>query len=144
MSKTIKIIPEEIHLFKMEVLEQKIDVKAFKDAKQHKLEVAHAMMHNLKNERVKLQLAFSFKDNNKVELLFFKMDFHFNIENMDAFYELNNENTPVFAAQMVATLLGISLSTARGIIFEKLSNNGLPNVIIPVVSPLKMLNTTKK
>ena len=143
MSKAIKIIPEEIHFIKMEVLEQKIDVKAFKNAKQHKLEVAHTMMHNIKDERVKLELAFSFKDNNKIELLFFKMDFHFNIENMNAFYELNEKKTPVFAVQMVATLLGISLSTTRGIIFERLSNNGLPNVIIPVVSPQKMLNPTK-
>ena len=40
---------------------------------------------------------------------------------------------------MIATLLGISLSTARGIIYEKLESNGIPNVIIPVVSPQLMM-----
>ena len=39
----------------------------------------------------------------------------------------------------VATLLGISLSTSRGVIFERLGKEGIADIILPVVSPQKML-----
>ncbi|MDA3907008.1 MAG: hypothetical protein PF484_13130 [Bacteroidales bacterium] len=133
------IVPEQIHLLVMEVVQQKIDALAFKKQKQHQLKVGHKLMHNLKEERVKMELAFSFEDESKKQLLFFQIDFHFQVDNLSNFYQLKQENQPVFYAPMIATLLGISLSTARGIIFEKLQNAGIKNVLIPVVSPQKML-----
>jgi hypothetical protein len=39
----------------------------------------------------------------------------------------------------IATLIGLCFSTARGIIFEKLNNSGIPNILLPVVSPQEML-----
>lgn len=139
--KQAPIIPEHIHLLAMEVVQQKVDAQAFKKQKQHQLNVAHKVMHNLKDERVKMELAFSFEDANKTQLLFFQIDFHFQVEQLSNFYQLKKENHPVFFAPLIATLLGISLSTARGIIFEKLQIAGIGNVIIPVVSPQKMLAT---
>ncbi len=137
--KQAPIIPEDIHLLAMEVVQQKIDAHAFKKQKQHKLNVGHKVLHNLKDERVKMELAFSFVDANKVQLLFFQIDFHFKVEQLSNFYQLKEENQPVFHAPLIATLLGISLSTARGVIYEKLQNAGVGNVIIPIVSPQKML-----
>ncbi len=144
MEKQPTIIPENIHLQKIEVVQTKIDISGFNTSNQFKLGIGHKMMHNLKDERVKIELVFSFKDNKEQEFVFFQIDFHFRVEQLDRFYELNENNAPVFHAPMVATLLGISVSTARGIIFEKLESNGARNVIIPVVSPQKMLADKKK
>jgi hypothetical protein len=139
MDKKPIIIPEEIHLFKVDVIKSNIDAEAFNETKNHSLSVAHKMMHNLTDERVKLELAFSFKNENKVELLHFQLDFHFKIEKLDKFYTINEQQKPIFSGLLIATLLGICLSTSRGIIFEKCNNNGIPNILIPVVSPQKML-----
>ena len=46
---------------------------------------------------------------------------------------------PVFNGLFISTLTGISFSTARGIIFERLSKTNMRNVILPVVSPSKLL-----
>lgn len=139
--KQAPIIPEHIHLLAIEVAQQKIDAQAFKKHKEHRLNVGHKVLHNLKDQRIKLELVFSFEDANKTQLLFFQIDFHFNVEQLSDFYQLKEENHPVFQAPLIATLLGISLSTARGIIFEKLQNAGLKNVILPVVSPQKMMKS---
>lgn len=137
--KPAAIIPHEIHLLKVEVVQQKIDSAAFKKNKSHKLNVGHKFLHNLKDERVKLELVFSFSDEQKNELLFFQIDFHFQVEHLQNFYELKAENQPIFDAHLMATLIGIAFSTARGIIFEKLTNAGVSNVLLPVVSPQEML-----
>ena len=137
--KQAPIIPEDIHLLAMEVVQQKIDAHAFKKQKQHKLNVGHKILHNLKDERVKMELAFSFEDDSKKQLLFFQIDFHYQVKHLSNFYHLKEENCPIFFAPMIATLLGISLSTARGMIFEKLQSAGIKNIIIPIVSPQKML-----
>jgi len=142
MEKIPQIIPEEIHLIKIEVVQNKIDVSAFKKAQKPNLGMGHKMLHNLKDQRVKFELIFSFKDSNEQEILLVQIDFHFHIENMVNFYKLNEENMPVFFAPMVATLLGICLSTARGILFEKLESNGISNIIIPVISPQKLMSGT--
>ena len=123
----------------MEVVQQKIDAQSFKQQKERRLNVGHKLLHNLEKEGVKLELAFSFEDANNTQLLYFQIDFHFLVEHLNNFYQLNKENHPVFSGPLIATLLGISVSTSRGIIFEKLQNAGISNVIIPVVSPLKML-----
>lgn len=137
--KQAPIIAEHIHLLTMEVTQQKIDAQAFKKQKQHQLNVGHKVLHNLKDERIKMELAFSFEDSNKNQLLYFQIDYHYHIEHLIDFYQLNQENTPIFFGPLIATLLGISLSTARGIIFEKLQIAGVGNIIIPVVSPQKMM-----
>jgi hypothetical protein len=139
MEKQPTIIPEEMHLFKVDVVKSNINSEAFKNKLNHTLGIGHKMMHNLKDERVKLELAFSFEDDNKVQLANFQIDFHFKVEKLENFYSINAENKPVFSGLLIATLLGICVSTSRGIIFEKCNNNGIENLLIPIVSPQKML-----
>lgn len=137
--KAAPIVVQDIQLFRVEVVQQKLDVIAFKKQKQHQLNVGHKLAHNLKDERMKLELVFSFENSNKESLLFFQIDFHFHIAHLSNFYELKSENHPVFNGLLIATLLGICFSTARGIILEKLSNAGIPNILLPVVSPQEMM-----
>jgi hypothetical protein len=137
--KNTAIVANEIHLKSVEVAQQKMDLAAFKKNKSHKLNVGHKFLHNLKDERVKLEFVFAFSDEEKHELLSFQIDFHFQIDHLQNFYELNESDLPIFKSHLLGTLIGIAFSTARGIIFEKLSNAGVPNVLIPVVSPQQML-----
>ena len=142
--KLVPIVVKDIHLLQVEVTEQKLDVKAFKAKKQHQLNVGHKLAHNLKDERVKLEFVFSFNNDQGESLLFFKIDFHFHISQLANFYELKDENHPVFSGHFVATLIGICYSTARGIILEKLNNAGIKNILLPIVSPQEMLSQNKK
>ncbi len=140
--KLAPIVVKDIHLLRVEVVQQKLDVMAFKKQQQHMLHVGHKLLHNLKDELVKLDFVFSFNNSKKEPLLFFQIDFHFHIDHLSNFYELKAENHPVFSGHFIATLIGICFSTARGIILEKLNNAGIPNVILPVVSPQEMLAKT--
>ena len=141
--KEVPIVVKDIHLLQVEVTEQKLNVKAFKQEKEHKLNVGHKLLHNLKDERIKLEFVFSFKNGSEEPLLFFQIDFHFHIAKLSNFYDLMNENHPVFSGHLVATLIGICFSTARGIILEKLNNAGIQNILLPIVSPQEMLANTK-
>ena len=141
--KLAPIVVKDIHLLLVEVTEQKVDVKAFQEEKQHKLNVGHKLAHNLEDERLKLELVFSFNNQIDETLLFFKIDFHFHIAHLANFYELKDKNHPVFSGYFIATLIGICFSTARGIILEKLNNAGIKNVLLPIVSPQEMLTNTK-
>lgn len=133
------IIPEHLHLLAIEVVQDKIDVQKFNEQKEYQLNVGHLLSHNLKEERVKLSLALSFENLNNERLFFFEIYFHFHIQHLSDFYHLKEDKTSVFYAPLIVSLLGMSFSTARGIIFEKLHNAGVKNVIIPIISPQKML-----
>jgi hypothetical protein len=137
--KVAPIVVQDIHLLRVEVVQQKLDVIAFKKQKQNQLNVGHKLAHNLKDERIKLELVFSFENSQKESLLFFQIDFHFHVEHLSNFYYLKEEDHPAFSGHFIATLLGISFSTARGIILEKLNNAGIPNIILPIVSPQEMM-----
>lgn len=134
-----KIDADLIHLFHLEIREFNINTQAFKNTADHKLNIAHRLMHNLEDKRLKLDLICSFRNHSEEQLLQLDMDYHFHIENLEDFYTINEKGMPKFSATIIATLLGIALSTTRGILFEKLANQGIHNIIIPVVSPMKML-----
>lgn len=142
--KVAPIVVKDIHLLQVEVTEQKLNVKAFKEEKEHKLNVGHKLLQNLKDERIKFEFVFSFKNGGEEPLLFFQIDFHFHIANLSNFYDLKTENHPVFSGHLVATLIGVCFSTARGIILEKLNNAGIKNILLPIVSPQEMLSQNKK
>lgn len=142
MSSSAKIIPEDINLFHIDILEQQIGqpkVKLY-------IDVAHTVMHNLKEEKVKLNLKINLEtckgDNKKCPFAHFDIDFHYHIKNLENFYTLNDKQQATFNALLIVTLLGISFSTARGIIYEKLTANSIKNIILPIVSPQKMLIKT--
>jgi hypothetical protein len=148
MEKQPAIIPEELELFLIEVKESKIVASKEKEKLNFNLNVGHSLMHNLPEERLKLDLVVDLQAEaplSKIKSLAqFKFAFHFKITNLQNFYELNAEQNPVFYGLLIATLLGICFSTARGIIYEKLSNTNMQGIILPVVSPQKMLQQNNK
>ena len=102
-------------------------------------------MHNLKDERIKITLLLNLSDdkNKKGNEVNFEIEFPYSIKDLENFYELENDQ-PAFTANLIATILGISFSTARGILYERLANTNFQGVILPVISPIKMLSTKTK
>lgn len=144
MANTPKIIPEEITLFHINILEHQIA----QPKEKLYIEVAHTVMHKLEEEKIKLNLKINLEtckdDNKKCSFAHFDIDFHYHIKNFVNFYTYNDKQKPVFNALLIATLLGISFSTARGIIYEKLTANNIKNIILPIVSPQEMLLKTNR
>lgn len=138
MEKTPKIIPEEIHLLKIDVVKSEVNSMGFKQTKEPKLTIAHKLLHNLQDEMLKIELVFSFKNKQEEQLMLLHTDYHFKIERMHQFYKLEEEK-PVFSPLLIATILGIAISTSRGILFEKLESSGIKNILIPVISPQKII-----
>ncbi|WP_372744407.1 hypothetical protein [Lutibacter sp.] len=141
---TSKIIPENIHLFHLNILESNIVDAVQKKDNKFRINVAHTTMHNLVDERVKIGLFIDIIDDsekNEVVSAHFKIEFHYKVEDLKSFYKLDENNEPSFSGLFIATLLGISFSTARGLIYERLSKTNLRGIILPVVSPNKMLSS---
>lgn len=143
MEKEPQIIADEIHLLVIENTQFRLLAEEFKKAEKHHLGIAHRVLHNLNDQRMKLELILSFKDNENKEVLFLQTDYHFQVDNLTDFYEINDKNIPIFFSPLIATILGISLSTSRGILSEKLNTSGIHNVVIPVVSPINLLQKSR-
>lgn len=138
--KDVKIIPENINLFYIKVSECTINDSPKDEKLNYAINVAQNIQNNLKEEKIRIELILDIK-NSDAENQFnanFNIDFQFKIKNLVDYYE-DGDNGPVFNGLFISTLMGISFSTARGIIFERLSKTNLRNVILPVVSPSKLL-----
>lgn len=143
--KDSKIIPENINLFHINILESDItDSKKLNKIDFH-LNVAHSISHNLKDERVKIGLVINIgskSSSNEFKALF-NIDFHYKVKDLNLFYELKEDSELVFSGIFISTLIGISFSTARGIIYQRLAATNMNNIILPVVSPSKLLFARK-
>ena len=147
MKKNISIIPEEIELFHIEILNSKIREGNKPPKSSYDIEVAHKTGHNLSDERIRIKLLIILSDHPRKEegnKLDFEIDFHYKVQNLHNFYDILEDDTPMFSRNLIATLLGISFSTARGMLYERLANTNFRGVILPVISPIKMLETKSK
>ena len=132
------IIPEKIKLFHIDVANNYINDDTINDNIKLDFSVAHNTKHNLKDDRVKIELFVNLLSNEDIGVKF-HIDFHYAVEDLKDQYSLNEDNTPIFSGQFIATLLGISFSTARGLIFQQLQDTKFKGMILPIVSPVKML-----
>lgn len=142
MTNEVKIVPEEIHLFHIDILESVIKETTNKKVRDFELGLAHSIMHNLKDQRIKIGLNIKIKEKTtqgEEANAHFSIDFHYQIEQLENFYKLNDTQHPIFSGLLIRTVLGLSISTARGIIYERLSNSNLRGIILPVLDPKKVL-----
>jgi uncharacterized protein (DUF2344 family) len=140
------IIPSKIHLTSIKTIKEntvlfegKLDSNPTYDIK-----VAHSMMHNLEKEIVKIRL---FLDVNAVvddkpinQGGNYEIDFFFKIEDLKDHYQINNEK-PLFSGLFVSTLLAISYSTLRGMMFSLWKDTFLKSVILPVINVPDLLKS---
>lgn len=139
------IDPEKIHLLKIEPIEVSIlDLEEpYNQEESLGMKIAHISAHNLdeKGFLFGLDLILSLSDRKPEKTARFRYDFHFAIDNLEQMYSLKQEKEPTFSRQFVATLAGISYSTLRGIIFEKLVQSSWGSVTVPVIDPNKILES---
>lgn len=142
------IIPSKIHLTNIKTIKEntvlfdgKLDTNPTYDIK-----VAHSMMHNLEKEIVKIRL---FLDVNAVvddkpinQGGNYEIDFFFKIEDLKDHYQFNNEK-PLFSGLFVTTLLAITYSTLRGMMFTLWKDTYLKSVILPVINVPDLLKSKK-
>lgn len=144
----IQIIPSKIHLTNIKtikedtfLLNEKLNAKPTYDIK-----VAHSMMHNLEKELVKIRFfldvtavvdAKTIKQGGNYEI-----DFFFKIEDLTNHYQINNEK-PLFSGHFVTTLLAISFSTLRGMMFAQWKDTYLQSVILPVINAADLLKSKR-
>lgn len=137
-----QIIPEKIKLFNIDVVDTYINDATINDNLNLNFSVAHNTRHNLTDERVKIELFINLlSEDIGVK---FKIDFHYVIKDLKDQYKINIDGNPIFSGQFIATLLGISFSTARGLIFQQLQDTKFKGMILPIVSPAKMLRSANK
>jgi hypothetical protein len=141
-----KIIPSKIHLTNIKTEKEntiffdgKLDVKPSYDIK-----VAHNMMHNLEKEIVKIRLFLNVNavvDDKPINQGGnYEIDFFFKIEDLNDHYQINNEK-PLFSGLFVTTLLAISYSTLRGMMFTLWKDTYLKSVILPVINVPDLLKS---
>jgi len=63
------------------------------------------------------------------------LDFQVRVDDLDDFKQGLQNGNPVIDGQLVATVMGILYSTARGIILERTRGTFFDGVILPVISP---------
>jgi uncharacterized protein (DUF2344 family) len=142
------IVPEKIHLIQVNwirentaLLEEKLTYNPTYD-----FQVAHNMMHNLEKEIVKIRLYvdMSGKINGKTinQGGNYEVDFLFKIDDLNDQYKLEEEK-PIFNGAFVATLLGISYSTVRGMLLTIWKDTMLKSLILPVISVPELLKSKR-
>lgn len=139
------IDPEKIHLLQIEPMEIFIPVikESFKQEESVDMKIAHISAHDLDDNRflLGLDIILTLADRKLERTARFRYDFHFAIDNLEQMHSLDDQNEPIFDRQFVATLAGISYSTLRGIISEKLSISSWGSIIVPVINPDKILES---
>ncbi|WP_324692178.1 hypothetical protein [Flavobacterium cheonhonense] len=108
--------------------------------------MAHNMMHNLQREVVKIRLFLDMSGEIEGKTINqggnYEIDFLFRIDDLKDHYNIV-DNKPVFSGVFVSTLLAISFSTMRGMLFMLWNDTVLQQVILPVISPPELLKSTR-
>ena len=143
-----QIVPSKIHLTNIKTVKEntvlyngKLDAKPIYD-----IQVSHSMMHNLDKELVKIRLYLdvSAEINGKTinQGGNYEIDFFFKIEDLKDHYQINNEK-PLFGGVFVCTLLAISYSTLRGMMFNLWKDTYLNSLILPIINVPDLLKSKR-
>lgn len=140
------IIPENIHLIAIQRLKEYTTNDMKEIAHELEFQIQFNMLHNLEKEIVNIRLYLLLNEINKQnkikEVGNYEIDFIFKVNGLSEHYQLNNE-VPMFAGNFVGTLLAISYSTLRGMLFDILKKTKFENTILPVISIQKLMEQRK-
>jgi len=140
------IIPENIHLIQINWVREEtiINPKKLEQIPNYDFRINYKMKHNVDKEIVKIGIFVSMSGEIKKETINqggnYEVDFVFKIDELSSHYQLI-QNKPLFDGMFVGTLLGISYSTLRGMLFSSWRNTVLEKVILPVVSVQELLES---
>ncbi|NQD70185.1 hypothetical protein HP439_05560 [Sphingobacterium shayense] len=135
--KSGKIIPEKIELRKIIPQKEYFDNHCDLSDKKFALRIAQRVQHNLEKKSFKITLLISFlcEGTKFAEYLY---EFIYEVDNILDFLVEEKEDK-VFTGQIVGTLIGISYSTLRGLLYGKMGETNLNGFILPVINPNDIL-----
>jgi len=142
------IIPSKIHLSSIKtVLENTILYEGKLDSKPaYNIQVSHSMMHNLDKELVKIRLYLDVSAELNGKSLpqggNYEVDFLFKVEDLKDHYQMNNQK-PLFGGLFVCTLLAISYSTLRGMMFTLWKDTYLNSLLLPIINVPDLLKNKR-
>lgn len=143
---TIK--PELIHLRALKVYKTLVD--ASDDYIDNPVEVENISVQYAQNSafnfeekaiRIRLEILMLAVDSEDKEIGLnaeYGIEFHFVVENLDEFIEVEGD-TKTINGMLGGTLMGISYSTARGMVFERTQGTHFKGVILPVIDPKELV-----
>jgi len=149
MAGSNQIIPEKIHLNQIKWISANtaISEETFPIQPTYDFVIAYNMMHNLEKKIVKIRLYVDMHGIISKKIVNqggnYEVDFIFQIDNLEEHYQFIDEK-PVFNGMLVATLLGISFSTLRGMLISLWKDTKLSNVIPPVISVPELLKSKRQ
>ncbi len=142
----MKVIPDKIHLLDMRVLEfsfKSMDGIDSSTKQNPNLEIG--MQHAISPEEKRLTFIFEGKleirnsGNEMLHTAHFKCKFLLEVENLEEFNVVEDGDVK-YDAIIGLTCTGITYSTLRGILFEKLSGTPLEYYNLPVIDPKSLFN----
>ena len=134
---TIKVNTDDLVLFDINS-ESNISIQEELLA-DNSLKIGHNIAHNIEEGKIKVELSIKIENENKIDFASFEISCFFLIENSSN-YLIEIEDQKNFHIQLLITLISISYSTARGIIYQKLQDTDFNNIILPIVSPIKLIS----
>ncbi|MDR3010862.1 MAG: hypothetical protein LBV59_23245 [Sphingobacterium sp.] len=134
-----KVIAEKISLEKIKPIRENLELGFDLKDKEFQMNIAQSIKHNLERKSFKISLLVSFSCTEQVfaEYLY---EFYFKVENILDFLSEKDGRT-AFTGQLLGTLIGLSYSTLRGILYSRLAETNLNGIILPVVNPNALLNS---
>ncbi len=153
------IDPNKIHLFSINVFQGSLETapelleKPVLDVDapaNFNMGVEREIAHNLEAGLTRIRLFFKLvaleKDTQEEIGLEaeYGIEFHFHMDNFSDFVQYDKEENPMIDQHLAATMIGIAYSTSRGIILERLQGTLFRSVLLPVVSPYKILEQSPR
>lgn len=83
------------------------------------------------------------KNNKKIELVKLSFILEFFIENLKEIFIVRTNNDFDMDEKFESTLVGLAISTGRGILYEKTAGTVFNNFIFPVVNPMELILSKK-
>lgn len=142
--------PSDIHLVNVGNFKSIIDVDFDLDELSEKFHAYHFCFAqktalNIKDEavRIRLNITIVARDKDKQDLeanCEFGIEFHFRITDFASYISYLEDKTPRIEKGLGYSMLAISYSTARGIIYSKTEATVLSGILLPVIDPTHLMN----
>lgn len=112
-------------------------LKSFSPSMENQPGIVLDFAHNLDEELMRIDLGITLNDNVISEVFF-----HYKIENLKRFYQINEEKIVKFNSAFISQLSGISYATLRGLVLALTRNTS--NVLLPIIDPRLIVETFHK
>ncbi len=140
-----KLFLVDIQVFKAGMEASLEFVDAPKKLARFNVDISQEIAHNSFEKRVRVRILVNISAADDAQNLVegikasYGIDCHFVVENIEELVQNNQDGSEALQLDLAATLFGMAYSTARGIVLERTHGTLMGGVILPIVSPIKVL-----